>query len=53
MDLAAQKKARAERMQAKRDSIKAQNESVAESESEAVAEKTPEANEEDTKKDDK
>ena len=53
MDLASQKKAREERMQAKRDSIKAQNESVAESETEAVAEKTPEANEEETKKDDK
>lgn len=50
LDLAAQKDARAKRMQAKREMIKAQNESVAPSEAEAVAEATPAEQTEETKK---
>ncbi len=49
MDLAAKKKAREERMQAKKDTIKAQNESIAGSEAEAVAEAKPEESIEDKK----
>lgn len=52
MDLAAQKEKREARMQAKREAIRTQNESVADSEAAAVAEKTPVA-ETETKKDEK
>ena len=49
IDLAAKKKAREERMQAKREAIKGQQESVPDSEAEAVSEKTPEVSETENK----
>lgn len=53
MDLAAKKKAREERMQAKRDMIRQQQESIAPTESDAVAEAAPAEQKESSKKDDK
>ncbi|MFT5036519.1 MAG: large subunit ribosomal protein L32 [Candidatus Azotimanducaceae bacterium] len=53
MDLASKKKAREERMSAKREAIKSQNGDVNPDEPEAVADKAPEETQEDTKKDDK
>lgn len=49
MDLAADKAKREARMQAKKDAVKAQNESIAPSEAEAVAEAEPAENTEDKK----
>ena len=53
IDLASKKAARESRIQAKKEAINAQAESVADTEAEAVAEKTPEVNETETKKDEK
>lgn len=50
MDLAAKKEKREARMQAKREAITAQSESIPETEAAAVAEKIPEATETETKK---